>query len=674
MSPRLILTGTVVGSLLPFLLVTLFPSPFQFGVAPNSYLLFHNIAEFFSIMVSLSVFGVGWYSYDQSKNQHVLFLSWAFLVIGLLDFMHTLANAAMPAFVTANSTNKSTQFWIASRCFSAGALVISAWVYPQNQRRWLTRASLMTIGLTLSGLVFVAITFFPSYLPDTFSEGVGLTAFKKLTEYLIVLLLVGAAMAYWKRMTKTADRTLMYYLAALVISIVSELFFATYRRAFDTYNILGHLYKIVAFYLIYQGVFVTSVKNPYAILADTNERLRTEMAERKRAEVERIHAEAELRQAQKMKALGTLAGGIAHDFNNILGIIVGYTEMARWHAGDSNAVQSELQEVLKATNRAKELVKQILAFSRQGDQGRTPVEIGLVVKEVSKMLRASLPSTIDIKTDVDSRAAVLADASQLHQVLMNLCTNAAQAMSDGGGVLEVSLTDVMLEPESVRSSQGLTPGPHVKLTVKDTGHGIPPTVMDRIFEPFFSTREVGAGTGLGLAVVDGIVKSHSGAIEVVSCPGGGTTFQVFLPAIESIAETQVLETAALPRGCERILIVDDEPALALVVKQILQRLGYEADYRTDPVEALEFFRLSLMEKPFEAVVTDMTMPHCTGMELSRELLRLQPSLPIVLCSGFSDKVDAEKARTLGIRWFLSKPVVASELAGAIRKVLDGRTK
>jgi PAS domain S-box-containing protein len=402
------------------------------------------------------------------------------------------------------------------------------------------------------------------------------------------------------------------------------------------------------------------------------EGIAVDITERKRAEEERTRIEAQLRQAQKMEGLGTLAGGIAHDFNNILGIIVGYSEMVHMDADEGSPVRENLREVLKAAGRAKDLVRQILAFSRLGEQEKKPVQVGLIVKEATKMLRASLPSTIEIQMNVASKGVVSADPTQIHQVLMNLCTNAAHAMRDAGGVLGVSLTDLPFEPESSLPHPDLLPGPYVTLAIKDTGHGIEPSILDRIFDPFFTTKEPGVGTGLGLSVVHGIVKSHGGVIEVKSLPGKGTTFQVFLPCMESAPGPQALEAAPLPRGRERILVVDDEPVLAMITKQMLEHLGYEVDYRTNGIEALEAFRHQSKEKPFDLVITDMTMPYLTGTDLAKELFKLQPDLPILLCTGFSEKVDAEKAGRLGIQGFLMKPVVVRELAEMARKALDER--
>ncbi len=395
-----------------------------------------------------------------------------------------------------------------------------------------------------------------------------------------------------------------------------------------------------------------------------------DITERKHSEEERTLIEAQLRQAQKMEALGTLAGGIAHDFNNILGVISGFTELTLMDQEDKDQVRENLGEVLKASVRARDLVKQILAFSRQSSQEKKPVQVGLIVKEVLKMLRASLPATIEIKHDVASRAVVSADPTHIHQVLMNLCTNGSHAMSDAGGVLDVSLTDVTLGPDSIRGHERLRPGPYVELCVSDTGQGIEPSILERIFDPFFTTKEQGVGTGLGLAVVHGIAQSLGGFVDVRSVIGKGTTFSVFFPTMEISQAAPREESSPLPGGKERILIVDDEPALAEALRRMLERLGYTVELGSSGKEALEAFERQAEERPFDLVITDMTMPHMTGAELAREILNLRPDQPIILCTGFSEKIDVEKAKALGVRGFVMKPVVLKDLAGLVRKTLD----
>ncbi|HAA03424.1 MAG TPA: hybrid sensor histidine kinase/response regulator, partial [Syntrophobacteraceae bacterium] len=294
-----------------------------------------------------------------------------------------------------------------------------------------------------------------------------------------------------------------------------------------------------------------------------------------------------------------LAGGIAHDFNNILGIVAGYTEIARLDAPAGTKLRANLDEVLTAAGRAKDLVKQILAFSRQAELEKLPVPMGLLVKEALKMLRASIPTTIEIRPILSGEAIVHCDPTQIHQLLMNLCANAAHAMRKHGGVLEVGVRDVELGPEAITLQSGLEPGLFVELTVKDTGHGIDPVIMDRIFDPFFTTKEVNEGTGLGLAVVHGIVKSHGGEIEVSSKSGEGTAFRVLLPAFGSRPEVKPADQGVLPVGTEHILLVDDEPSLATFGKLALERLGYRVAFQTSSLAGVETFRSQSESDPFD---------------------------------------------------------------------------
>ncbi len=395
-----------------------------------------------------------------------------------------------------------------------------------------------------------------------------------------------------------------------------------------------------------------------------------DITELKRAEEERRRAEAQLRQAQKMEALGTLAGGIAHDFNNILGIIIGYTEIARWSSPDNSDVVEPLTQVLVAANRAKELVQQILAFSRRSEKEIKPIQVHDLFKEVLKMLRATLPSTVDIRQSLGGRGLVLGDPTQIHQVLMNLCTNAAQAMQDNGGILEVTVVDEILDRAACAEVPGLQPGPYVKLTVRDTGPGIPPDILDRIFDPFFTTKEQGVGTGLGLAVVQAIVHGCGGHIGVESRLGEGATFTVLFPAVEPIRADEPIDYSALPGGRERILVVDDEPGLAAAMQRMLQSLGYETVCRTRSLEALETFIERSETESFDLVITDMTMPEMTGLKLAGELIRLKPGLPILICTGFSEQISRETAQRAGITALLMKPVTLQDLAVCVRKALD----
>lgn len=380
--------------------------------------------------------------------------------------------------------------------------------------------------------------------------------------------------------------------------------------------------------------------------------------------------ETQLRQVQKMEAIGTLAGGIAHDFNNILAAIMGYTEMALYDVPEGSSGRRNLEQVLKAGYRGKDLVKQIITFSRRRDEERRPMRISPIVKEALKLLRASLPTTIDIRQNIKTQPGmVLADPTQIHQVLMNLISNAAYAMREKGGVLEVSLAGIDINPDGAAPSHpDLKPGPYVKLTVSDTGCGIEHAIMERIFDPFFTTKRPGEGTGMGLAVVHGIVKSYGGAILVDSEPGKGSTFNVFLPKIEGDILPEVDSAAPLPTGNEHILFVDDEEDLVDMVQQMLERLGYSVVAMTNSLKALEGFKAQ--PDQFDLVITDQAMPHMAGVDLAKELMRIRPEIPIILCTGFSEVISAEEAKALGIREFLMKPFATRVLAETTRRVLD----
>ncbi|HSB81499.1 MAG TPA: PAS domain S-box protein [Candidatus Methylomirabilis sp.] len=394
---------------------------------------------------------------------------------------------------------------------------------------------------------------------------------------------------------------------------------------------------------------------------------------------ERKRLEAQIRQTQKMEAIGTLAGGIAHDFNNLLSAIIGHAELATDFVPRDGMAWQAIQGVLAAGGRAKDLVQQILTFSRQTEQERKPVPVHLIVKEALKLLRASLPTTVEFRQQVDPEAGmVLADSTQIHQILMNLCTNAEHAMREKGGVLDVRLMAVEVDTEYAASHPPLVPGPHVRLVVRDTGPGMEPKVRDRIFEPFFTTKGPGEGTGMGLAVVHGIVAGHGGKIAVDTAPGRGTKFEIYLPRCDVV---QALETspeeqarggtdAPAPGQGERILIVDDEPYLAILWRVMLERLGYRVTGCSNSLEALEIFRAA--PNSFDLVLTDQTMPHMTGAVLVKEVLRIRPETPIILCTGFSHAMTEEKARALGIRAFLLKPISRRDLSLAIRCVLDRR--
>jgi nitrogen-specific signal transduction histidine kinase/CheY-like chemotaxis protein len=396
-----------------------------------------------------------------------------------------------------------------------------------------------------------------------------------------------------------------------------------------------------------------------------------DITEQKEVEREKAALQERLQQAQKMEAIGALAGGIAHDFNNILSSILGFAELADLDIPENTKAKHNLQQSMKGALRAKDLVQQILAFSRQGKQERKPLNIKPIIKEGLKFLRASLPSTIEIRQNIEEDLGVIeADPTQIHQVLMNLCTNAAHAMDQNGGILDVSLRNLDVDGETSLSAMGVQPGPYLRLRVSDTGYGIPPETLKKIFDPYFTTKEVGKGTGLGLAVVHGIVKSYGGGIALSSEVGKGSTFDIYFPRIggESTS-SDTGEGEPIPRGKhERILLVDDEEMIVEIGRNFLEHLGYEVAARTGSVGALELFRVQSAR--FDLVITDMTMPNMPGDKLAQELLRIRPEIPIILCTGFSEHITEEKAKAMGIRGFVKKPLVMRELGKAVRSVLD----
>ena len=427
-------------------------------------------------------------------------------------------------------------------------------------------------------------------------------------------------------------------------------------------------HTLVSFILLNTANAVESLEY-HKLLRDQNSLLEKKVEERTKA---LARSESQLQQVMKLQAIGTLAGGIAHDFNNILFPIVGYTELTLDDVPEGSQASQNLREVLKAANRAKELVQQILTFSRQNGQERKPLKVQSLIKEALKLLRATIPSTIEIKSAIEDECGfVEGDPTQIHQVIMNLCTNAYHALqdTDTGGKIEVSLKEVQLGYDETLLKSGMDIGRHLELIVKDNGHGMPPQVMERIFEPYFTTKEQGKGTGLGLSVIHGIIKNHGGDITVHSEPGSGATFSVYLPIINDIeVEKEPIETAKLGIGNERILLIDDEEQIIDLERRILERLGYKVTSKMDGDQALKEF--SAHPDGFDLVITDMTMPKMTGDRLAQKLMQINPQIPVILCTGFNEAITEEKALAMGIEKFVMKPVVKEELAYTVRTVLD----
>jgi PAS domain S-box-containing protein len=381
--------------------------------------------------------------------------------------------------------------------------------------------------------------------------------------------------------------------------------------------------------------------------------------------------EQQVRQMQKMEALGRLAGGIAHDLNNILYPIIINTEMLLDEEGPGTAMHQPLRQILTAAYRQRDLVRQILAFSRRTEQKLKPVKIAPVIRESLKFLRASLPSTIEIRQDIHGEAdMILGDPAQIHQVVMNLCSNGADALENQTGTIEVSLKHTYLEP--ARSRPDIKPGRYLQLTVSDTGRGMEHEVLEHIFEPFYTTKEASRGSGMGLAVVHGIVKGHRGTVSVESKPGKGTRFVVYLPLVDDLYREQV-EAAATSdhkvRDKKQILLVDDEGIVLSSVQRALERMGFLVVPAGDGKSALDLFVMSPRE--FDLIITDQTMPHLTGAQLSEEVLRIRPDIPVILCTGFSEVITEAEAKDMGIRELLMKPATTRDLGDAVSRALKG---
>ncbi|MDM8535216.1 ATP-binding protein [Desulfobacterales bacterium HSG17] len=394
----------------------------------------------------------------------------------------------------------------------------------------------------------------------------------------------------------------------------------------------------------------------------------TDITQRKRAEQEKKRLEAQLHQSQKMESIGTLAGGIAHDFNNILFPVMGYTEMLLEDTSEDDPIMDSLEQIYNGTLRAKELVQQILTFARQKDGELKLMQMQPMVKEAIKLLRSTIPTTIEIKQNIQTDCKpIKADPTQIHQIVMNLATNAYHAMEEKGGKLTIILKEIEFT-EDDPIIPDITSGVYACLTIQDTGRGMNKALTQKIFEPFFTTKRQGKGTGMGLSVVHGIVKNMSGAIQVYSEPGKGTQFNIYLPVVQTRSEqlTDIPET--IQTGSEHILLVDDEVTIIEMEQAMLERLGYGVTTRSSSIDALEAFRSN--PDKFDLIITDMAMPNMAGDKLSVEINQIRPDIPILLCTGFSEIMSEEKAKSLGISGFLLKPIIAKALSKKIREVLD----
>ena len=393
-----------------------------------------------------------------------------------------------------------------------------------------------------------------------------------------------------------------------------------------------------------------------------------DVTETRVAELERMEMMAHARQLQKFEALGTLAGGIAHDFNNLLSPIIGFAELEASLAEEGSELQESLGQILKASNRAKELVQQILSFTRQAEEAYHPVLMRPLLKEAVKLMKAVIPSSIEIRSQIESARMVRGNSTHIHQVVMNLCTNAQHAMEATGGILTLILSDETVTQQAGDNYADLAPGEYVRLRIEDTGPGIAPETLEKIFDPYFTTKEQGKGTGLGLSIVKGIVRNHGGMITAASKPGGGTAFDVYLPCMAKEKPSSVSRESTIETGTERILLVDDEESVARLHGRIFEKLGYSVEISMDPEEALEVFRNAPSD--FDLVITDMTMPKMNGVELAAFCTEIRPDIPFIVVTGLPDRITEEEVQAAGVKDFLLKPVSREVFAGKVREVLD----
>ena len=392
--------------------------------------------------------------------------------------------------------------------------------------------------------------------------------------------------------------------------------------------------------------------------------------ERKQSEIEKKNLENQLRQSQKMEAIGTLAGGIAHDFNNMLGIIIGNAELALDATPESNPVHQNIKRILTASTRAEDMINRLLSFSRKSEAEKKPIILNSVIQEALKLIRSSIPANIEIKENIpDDFFTIFGDPTQINQIILNLCTNAAHAMQQSGGTLYVSLEKHLIAHQKPSAFCELPPGDYCLLTVEDTGHGINNDIIDRIFDPYFTTKGLGKGTGMGLAVVHGIVKKHKGDIKVNSKPGKGTKFFIYLPEIEeAVFDTIEKEDSGLPMGMERILLVDDEEMIVDIMQEMLEQLGYNVTAAKDSKKALDSFHLDPMK--YDLLITDMSMPNLTGDCLAKKIKDIRTDIPIIICTGYNEKINDEEAMAIGVQELIMKPVSMNKLARTIRNVFD----
>lgn|GEM_PF-837864 len=663
-------------SLLPFLVVKFFPERLYFVMEKTNYLAFHNVAEFFSVVVSFSIFGVGWYTYDQSKNRHALFLSAVFFGMGLIDFSHALTYSGMPDFITPNILTKASQCWIAARMFMAVGFLASAFVYPKSDSPYLSKSILMFVNLGIAFFLIASIIFFPDYVPVTVIQGVGVTPFKSNSEYVIILLLCLSIAIYWRRIIKTENQQLSYFMIAFVILIFSEGVFAHYKSVFDSYNVIGHIYKIIAFLLIYKGLFTSEVNIPYVALEATNEEL---TAYRNHLELLVEERTAELEQAKNIaesanKTKSVFLANMSHELRTPLNAILGFSKRLRSDANISSDQAEDLSIIVRSGEHLLGLINNILDISKieagKIDLEESSHDLQYLLYEIQSLLNVQAVEKslyFNLALSPELPRYVIVDAGKLRQVITNLVGNAIKFTQQGGVTLRAEKTNRETEQ-----------GVWLRFAVEDTGAGISEENCQRIFSPFVQLGQqapVEAGTGLGLAISRQFVELMHGKLDVRSEVGKGSVFYFEIPVTLSTDSGITVEqnhgkVIGLVEGQPnyRLLVVEDQFENRLLLHKILEPLGFELRDAFNGKEAVMQYEIW---KP-DLIFMDMRMPVMDGLEATRCIRASENGSKVKIVALTAHALENERVEILnaGCDDLIRKPYRESELFEALTKYLD----